>query len=179
MFNVGGGELLVIMLVALIVLGPQRLPDAARQIGKTMGELRRLSAGFQNEMKGALDFADDPARVSPRRNVLGPETSAPVATPTARLDATVADETPVTTAIAAVSQRPPARATTAARGATKAPARTTKAKTKPVTRAKPVTTSTATKATASQPRASKARAASAKATAASPVPKTPRRRTDP
>ena len=33
MFNVGGGEVLVIALIALIVLGPQRLPDAARQVG--------------------------------------------------------------------------------------------------------------------------------------------------
>jgi sec-independent protein translocase protein TatB len=54
-FNVGGGELLVIMLVALIVLGPQRLPDAARQIGKFMGELRRMSTGFQQELKDAMD----------------------------------------------------------------------------------------------------------------------------
>ena len=51
MFNIGGGELIVILLIALIVLGPQRLPDAARQIGKAMGDLRRLSTGFQNEMK--------------------------------------------------------------------------------------------------------------------------------
>ena len=55
MFNIGGGELLVIMLIALIVLGPQRLPDAARQVGKTMGDLRRLSIGFQNEIRSALD----------------------------------------------------------------------------------------------------------------------------
>lgn len=55
MFNVGGGEVIVIMLIALIVLGPQRLPDAARQIGKTMGELRRLSSGFQNEVRSALE----------------------------------------------------------------------------------------------------------------------------
>ena len=33
-FNVGGPEVLVILLLALIVLGPQRLPDAARQLGK-------------------------------------------------------------------------------------------------------------------------------------------------
>ena len=39
MFNIGGGEVLVIALIALIVLGPQRLPDAARQVGKAMGEL--------------------------------------------------------------------------------------------------------------------------------------------
>ncbi len=73
MFNIGGGELIVIMLIALIVLGPQRLPDAARQVGKTMGDLRRLSSGFQNEMKGALSTADDPTRVAARRNVLAKE----------------------------------------------------------------------------------------------------------
>jgi len=54
-FNVGGAELLVIMLLALIVLGPQRLPDAARQIGKVMGDLRRMSSGFQQELRSALD----------------------------------------------------------------------------------------------------------------------------
>ncbi len=94
MFNIGGGELLVIMLIALIVLGPQRLPDAARQIGKTMGELRRLSAGFQNEMKSALDTADDPNRVATRRNVL------------AKDEVPGAVESPAAAAIAAVSSQP-------------------------------------------------------------------------
>ncbi len=75
MFNVGGGELLVIMLIALIVLGPQRLPDAARQVGKAMADLRRLSTGFQNEVRSALDTADDPNRVAARRNVLAKEAS--------------------------------------------------------------------------------------------------------
>jgi sec-independent protein translocase protein TatB len=65
MFNVGGGELLVIALIALIVLGPQRLPDAARQVGRVMGDLRRISSGFQQELKVAFDEDDDrpgPAR---------------------------------------------------------------------------------------------------------------------
>ena len=64
MFNVGGGELLVIMLIALIVLGPQRLPDAARQVGKVMSEVRRVSSGFQRELKDALDASESetPAR---------------------------------------------------------------------------------------------------------------------
>ena len=35
-FNLGGPEVLVILLLALIVLGPQRLPDAARQVGRVM-----------------------------------------------------------------------------------------------------------------------------------------------
>ncbi|MBW8826393.1 MAG: twin-arginine translocase subunit TatB [Acidobacteria bacterium] len=55
MFNVGTPELLVILLVALIILGPQRLPEAARQLGKAMAELRRLSGGFQAEMREAMD----------------------------------------------------------------------------------------------------------------------------
>ncbi|NIR34626.1 MAG: twin-arginine translocase TatA/TatE family subunit, partial [Actinobacteria bacterium] len=47
MGNLGGMELLVILLVALIVLGPTKLPEAARQVGKAVNELRRLSSGFQ------------------------------------------------------------------------------------------------------------------------------------
>ena len=73
MFNIGGGELIVIMLLALIVLGPKRLPEAARQIGKAMADLRRLSTGFQNEVRTALDSVDDTDRVTARRNVLAKE----------------------------------------------------------------------------------------------------------
>jgi Tat protein translocase TatB subunit len=58
MFNVGGGELLVIALIALIVLGPQRLPEAMRTVGKVMGEVRRVSSGFQQEMKDAFTDLD-------------------------------------------------------------------------------------------------------------------------
>ena len=66
MFNVGGAELLVILLVALLVLGPQRLPGAARQVGKVMGDIRRISSGFQAELRDALD-ADEarPRRTEP------------------------------------------------------------------------------------------------------------------
>jgi sec-independent protein translocase protein TatB len=54
-FNLGAGEVLVILLLALIVLGPQRLPDAARHVGKVAGDIKRLSSGFQSEMKAAFD----------------------------------------------------------------------------------------------------------------------------
>jgi sec-independent protein translocase protein TatB len=80
MFNVGGGELIVILMIALIVLGPKRLPDAARTIGKTLGDLRRLSTSFQSEVKSALSAADDLDQVASRRNPLGtdePSTPAP------------------------------------------------------------------------------------------------------
>ncbi len=41
MFNVGSGELAVIAVVALLVLGPKRLPELARGLGKFMREFRR------------------------------------------------------------------------------------------------------------------------------------------
>lgn len=63
MFNVGGGELLVILLLALIVLGPQKLPEVARQAGSMMRELRRVSSGFQDEMRAAMD---DPIEAAAR-----------------------------------------------------------------------------------------------------------------
>jgi len=67
MFNVGGGELLVIMLLALIVLGPNRLPGAVRQAGRVMGEVRRISSGFQQELKQAIDDSDVEADDLPAR----------------------------------------------------------------------------------------------------------------
>jgi sec-independent protein translocase protein TatB len=78
MFNVGGGELLVILLLALIVLGPQKLPGAVRTAGRVMGEVRRISSGFQQELKTAFDEADEDQDLPRRRE------SAPLA-------ATVAD----------------------------------------------------------------------------------------
>ena len=71
MFNVGGGEFLVIMLVALVVLGPTKLPEAARQAGKIMGEFRRISTGFQREMREAMN---DPVGKAIRSNPESPST---------------------------------------------------------------------------------------------------------
>ncbi len=53
MLNIGGGELLIILLVALIFLGPQRLPEVARQVGQTVNQLRGLARGFQAELEAA------------------------------------------------------------------------------------------------------------------------------
>jgi len=60
MFNVGGGEVLVILIAALIVLGPDKLPNAARQVGKYLAEFRKISQGFQDELKSAMDITAVP-----------------------------------------------------------------------------------------------------------------------
>ena len=50
MFGIGPGELIVIILVALVALGPEKLPAAARVLGRLSGELRRLSTEFQRTL---------------------------------------------------------------------------------------------------------------------------------
>ncbi len=48
MFNIGTGEMIVIAVVALLVLGPQRLPELARGIGKFIREFRRQTDDVRN-----------------------------------------------------------------------------------------------------------------------------------
>ena len=61
--NFGGGEILLIVLAALVVLGPERLPDAARSIGKGLHRLRTMTSGLQSQVQ---DVIDDPAMQSIR-----------------------------------------------------------------------------------------------------------------
>ena len=50
MFGIGSMELLVILVVALLVLGPKNLPKIAHTIGRAMGEFRRVSTEFQRTL---------------------------------------------------------------------------------------------------------------------------------
>ncbi len=52
--SLGPAEILVILLVALIVFGPQRLPEIARQVGKATRELRRMQDVVRGELEQAM-----------------------------------------------------------------------------------------------------------------------------
>ena len=52
--NVGGGEILVIFIAALVILGPERLPQFANDVGKWLSKLRTMSSGVQSEFRDAL-----------------------------------------------------------------------------------------------------------------------------
>lgn len=60
MGSLGFTEIMVVLVIALIVLGPARLPDAARSLGKAVRELRNLTSGFEREVKAAFDDTDTP-----------------------------------------------------------------------------------------------------------------------
>ncbi len=50
MFDIGLSEILVILVVALIVLGPQKLPDVARALGRGLSEFRRALDDMKEEL---------------------------------------------------------------------------------------------------------------------------------
>ena len=76
MFGIGMPELLVILVVALVVLGPKRLPELARTLGKAMAEFRRSTTEIMDELQTAQ--LDD---TRPKRRAPAPESTVP-ATPT-------------------------------------------------------------------------------------------------
>jgi len=53
-FGIGLPELVVILVLTLIVVGPQRLPEVAAQIGRTIREFRRYSSGVTKELLDAV-----------------------------------------------------------------------------------------------------------------------------
>ena len=54
MLNFSPEKLFLVGLIALVVLGPHRLPQAARTVGRFMAEMRRMSASFKDEVRDAL-----------------------------------------------------------------------------------------------------------------------------
>ncbi len=58
MFGIGMPELLLILAVALIVLGPKKLPEIARSLGRGLAEFRRTTDDVKREMQAAADDLD-------------------------------------------------------------------------------------------------------------------------
>ena len=58
MFNVGIGEVFVIVLVCLVVFGPERLPEMARQAGRLLGKLRLTTQNALDQLKDEAELSD-------------------------------------------------------------------------------------------------------------------------
>jgi Tat protein translocase TatB subunit len=58
MFGIGLPELVVILVLGLLVLGPQRLPEVARMIGRMYGQLRRASEEFQRTIRQDIEVLE-------------------------------------------------------------------------------------------------------------------------
>lgn len=74
MLDIGLSELLVILVVALIVLGPKKLPELARSLGRGLAELRRTSEDLRRSL-----LIDDEIAGRPRSSLRPPVSVPPVA----------------------------------------------------------------------------------------------------
>ena len=72
MGNLGFGEIIMIVVFALVVIGPNRLPQAGRQLGKALAEFRRVSSGVRQDLEDALDVSELKDTVNEFRNVMDP-----------------------------------------------------------------------------------------------------------
>jgi sec-independent protein translocase protein TatA len=71
-FNIGAPELIIILIIALVVIGPGRLPDVGAALGKSIREFRKASSDLIDATK--IDTSPIPPGTSP--------TAAPAPTPT-------------------------------------------------------------------------------------------------
>jgi len=83
MFGIGVPELLVILVVALIVLGPKRLPDVAKTLGKGLAEFRKATADLTDELRSAQTMIEREARDTERAVRQGAAAKAAEANPPA------------------------------------------------------------------------------------------------
>lgn len=58
-FNIGPGELILILIIALVLLGPARLPDVAQSLGKSLREFRKAATDISDA--GKVDVSTEPA----------------------------------------------------------------------------------------------------------------------
>jgi sec-independent protein translocase protein TatA len=66
-FGIGPPELIVILIIALIVFGPARLPEIGRTVGRGLREFRRASQDIRGEIEGVMKDDDSESASTFRR----------------------------------------------------------------------------------------------------------------
>jgi TatA/E family protein of Tat protein translocase len=78
----GGPELFLILIIALIVFGPRKLPEVGRSVGKMLTEFRRASADFKRTIEGEIEAEKRPSTPKPAQPA-APEPAATTQPPAA------------------------------------------------------------------------------------------------
>lgn len=81
MFGIGPTELVVILVIALLVLGPKRLPELASGLGKGLAEFRRATRDINAELDEARRALEDEAKAASRDTRPEPRVSRTAAVP--------------------------------------------------------------------------------------------------
>lgn len=67
--NIGPGELILILLVALIVFGPRKLPELGKSLGAGLREFRKSTQGLKEELEGTLKEPTTPPGPAPVQTI--------------------------------------------------------------------------------------------------------------
>ena len=86
MFEVGFSELLLIMVLALLVLGPQKLPKVVAEVGRWMGRARAMARQFREQLEVEAAEPQRPPPPAPPPPPPPPPPPAPTPTPTSTDD---------------------------------------------------------------------------------------------
>jgi sec-independent protein translocase protein TatB len=78
MFGLGFGEILIILVLALVLLGPQKLPEVAKQLGKGLRDFKKASDDLKSQFEQEL-YADE--RKAARARIAPPTAPVPAAAP--------------------------------------------------------------------------------------------------
>ena len=62
LFGMGIGELLILLVVALIVFGPEKMVDAARSLGRFSRRISQAGKEFTQQLENEIDLADKPGK---------------------------------------------------------------------------------------------------------------------
>ncbi len=64
MFGIGMPELIIILAIALVVIGPKKLPEMARSLGKGLAEFKKASNDFRRNIEEEARAAEEKERIA-------------------------------------------------------------------------------------------------------------------
>ncbi len=70
--NIGPWELIFILLIALIVVGPGKLPEVAKGLGKATREFKKATSGVQKEINEVMKFEDEKPKLVKKEPAVQP-----------------------------------------------------------------------------------------------------------